>query len=489
MTLAIRPAAPSWLQQIFGGVSSQNDKTADQSSKSKKARRKSSAATSKLQQQRRRASSASSTGSSDCIALPRNSASAAEGGFLNRARSGRTYAIPSSRLLMNIFSELAILVLTFTSMFISNLAISAWYPFDVLKATAIRNALNIIAVERALGFYWEKRMQDWALDKFGGVDLWWWWNTYYAGVHTVVTVGTMVYLLVRMLWWDAGRARRWDSAATPKERWAHKLRREPHHQYFYLRTIFVISTALSTWGYIALPTMPPRLLNYCGSTTGPEPDLQGACDSNFYYVDTIREYGSLFWTWKDVKKSANPYAAFPSVHTLWSAFVAFCWIWIYGKYVHRADSAERASLWKVALHQMMRFSIVLYPLVTVYCIIVTANHYIIDALGGLIILAFSIFVTNMCFRGRKSHKQIRTASGRKSKNIGGARGSAALPLASVVIGTAHAGGLSASNSESTLANDSREELCELVSSSSDGEMESRIALSQNQAQQRQHFLV
>lgn len=323
-------------------------------------------------------------------------------------------AIPRHRIWMTVLLELLILVSTFLSMFISNLAIQAWYPFEILRAMAITNATNIVAVEKALHFFWERPMQEWALKTFGEGRAWWWWNTYYAGVHAAVTVTCMVLLLVRMLWWDAGLARRFtlfrdtmrgsNSAAARRGSREIKERREPHQQYFYLRTIFVISTAISTLGYILLPTMPPRLLNYCEENIDPT-QSEGACLQEYTYVDTIRVSGSLFWTWKDVKKSANPYAAFPSVHTLWSCFVAYVWISIYGKYVHRQDRV--ASIWTIVRHQCMRFVAVLYPAITVYCIIITANHYIIDAIGGLVILFVSIWLSSW-YQARRGKRRIRT---------------------------------------------------------------------------------
>ena len=118
-------------------------------------------------------------------------------------------------------------------------------------------------------------------------------------------------------------------------------------------------------GYVFLPVMPPRLLPRCN-------DSQGACDPDVYpFVDTIGVYGSLLWSWKDVKDTANPYAAFPSVHTLWSCFVAVIWI----------ETAEVRPFW--------RYLILLYPSITIFCIIITANHFIFDAISAIVLLIFT----------------------------------------------------------------------------------------------------
>ena len=44
----------------------------------------------------------------------------------------------------------------------------------------------------------------------------------------------------------------------------------------------------------------------------------------------------------------------------------------------------------------------LYPVVTFVVIIITANHYILDAVGGLAILAVGWFVANLVTRAGRS---------------------------------------------------------------------------------------
>ena len=43
-------------------------------------------------------------------------------------------------------------------------------------------------------------------------------------------------------------------------------------------------------------------------------------------------------------------------------------------------------MWPLVRRRWARFLLVLYPLATLFCIVVTANHYFLDAVGGLMCL-------------------------------------------------------------------------------------------------------
>jgi hypothetical protein len=64
---------------------------------------------------------------------------------------------------------------------------------------------------------------------------------------------------------------------------------------------------------------------------------------------------------------SNQYAAMPSLHIGWSLWCALVF----------APTFKRG--WARAL-------VFLYPVATLFCIVVTANHYFIDAVGGMICL-------------------------------------------------------------------------------------------------------
>jgi hypothetical protein len=66
----------------------------------------------------------------------------------------------------------------------------------------------------------------------------------------------------------------------------------------------------------------------------------------------------------------NQYAAFPSVHLLWAAIPALC----------LAGGSRHLWVWAAAL---------CYPLVMGVTVISTGNHYLLDCVGSLVILAIS----------------------------------------------------------------------------------------------------
>ena len=65
---------------------------------------------------------------------------------------------------------------------------------------------------------------------------------------------------------------------------------------------------------------------------------------------------------------SNQYAAMPSMHIGWSTWCA-------------------VAMWPLLRRRWQRAVVFLYPLATLFCIIVTANHFWIDGLGGLVCFA------------------------------------------------------------------------------------------------------
>ncbi|HVF13300.1 MAG TPA: phosphatase PAP2 family protein, partial [Acidimicrobiales bacterium] len=115
----------------------------------------------------------------------------------------------------------------------------------VSEARALRNALEVIRWEEALGIYHEERIQDAFLGWNGFIEF---WNLFYGTFHFFVTIFALVWLFRRF----PSRYRRW-------------------------RNTLAATTALALIGFATYPLMPPRLL----------PAAHG-------YVDTLRVYGSLW---------------------------------------------------------------------------------------------------------------------------------------------------------------------------------------------------
>jgi hypothetical protein len=216
---------------------------------------------------------------------------------------------------------------------------------------AFGHARDIIDLERAMHLYFEADLQRWYLDlpADGLIRL---WNVYYGLAHFVVTFVSLV----------------WMFRHAPLR---HRL----------LRNTLALTTALAVIGFAAYSLMPPRLLDDPGkyggcqvyaptSAASAEPGALTApgCD-RFGYVDTIAAHGGwISFGNEGYEDVSNQYAAMPSMHIGWSTWCAFVLVPL----LRRRWAKVLAAL---------------YPVVTLACIVLTANHYWIDGVGGLLCLA------------------------------------------------------------------------------------------------------
>jgi PAP2 superfamily len=213
---------------------------------------------------------------------------------------------------------------------------------------AFTNAIRIIDLEEAMSLYFELEVQRWFLPGGTlGLDTWFiqFWNVFYGTAHFFVTIGAFLWIYLR----------------APR-------------RYIYWRNVLGITTAVAIIGFALFPLMPPRLLDdtesmYGGGRLAAE---QGIDPGEIAFVDTLAEYGGPWAFNKGPMKSlSNQYAAMPSLHIGWATWCAFV-------------------LWTLVRRRWTRALLVLYPLATLFCIVVTANHYWIDGLGGLVALAVGI---------------------------------------------------------------------------------------------------
>ncbi len=186
---------------------------------------------------------------------------------------------------------------------------------------ACTNARRILDAEAFLHIKWEQAIQDFFIDHKWFI---WIWNNFYGSAHFIVTIGALVWL----------------------------FRRAPQ-RYSRWRTTLAITTGLALFGFAFFPLAPPRLVS-------------STCDfgAAYHYVDTLKTIGGL-WDFDSgaMQKVSNQYAAMPSLHFGWSLW---CGIVLYG----------------LARRRWARALAVAYPVLTLFTIVVTANHYILDAVGG-----------------------------------------------------------------------------------------------------------
>ena len=239
----------------------------------------------------------------------------------------------------------ALIVVVFYGVYslVRNLFGSALVSGSQVPVEAFVNAVRMIRVERALGLYHEETIQDWFLPHENVIKF---FNVWYGTAHFFVTLAVFIALFVK----------RPDVFAL----W---------------RNALAAMTALAIIGFAFFPLMPPRLLDAPCPPDGYgaaciEHELRNYNDAeNFGYVDTIKEFGGPWAFDRGAGRSlSNQYAAMPSLHIGWSTWCVF-------------------AMYPLARRRWMRLSLLLYPAVTLVCIVVTGNHFWIDGVGGLLVFA------------------------------------------------------------------------------------------------------
>ena len=148
-------------------------------------------------------------------------------------------------------------------------------------------------------------------------------NVYYGTLHFVATLGVFLWLLFR---------------AAP-------------HIYRHARNVLMAGTAMGLVCFAVFPAMPPRLMPR-GIKTQDTMDTVGGLWS---YNHGVHEHIS------------DPFAPMPSLHLVWSSWVAYV-LWMHTR--HSSRRAVRLLPW-------------LYPLATGLVVIVTGTHWVIDLFGGV----------------------------------------------------------------------------------------------------------
>lgn len=219
---------------------------------------------------------------------------------------------------------------------------------DVDVSVAFEHARSMIDLEEALGLYFEPDLQQWYLDlpAKGLIRI---WNILYGTAHFIVTAGALIWL------YRADKAR-----------------------YPFWRNTLGAMTAVALIGFASYSLMPPRLLDdpgkfgacqeYAPEAAAAAPDgahIVEGCD-RYGYVDTLAVHGG--WISFDDEKAAevtNQFAAMPSMHIGWATWSVLV-------------------LLPLMRRRWQRGLVYAYPFITLFTIMVTANHYWIDAVGGLV---------------------------------------------------------------------------------------------------------
>src|SRR5262249_8674455 len=189
------------------------------------------------------------------------------------------------------------------------------------SATARLHARQIIGFQRAVGINAEHTLQQWALNSRALIIA---CNYIYGSLHFIVTAGVLIYLF-------------------------HPLRGDHPPSRDTLPLAPRVAPGLALTGFILSPLRPPRLL-----------------PAHYGFVDTLAK-DPAFWSFNSgaVNKISNQFAAMPSVHCAWALWCA-------------------CALVPRLRHTWAKVLAVLYPVCTVTAIVLTGNHYFLDAVGGAI---------------------------------------------------------------------------------------------------------
>ncbi len=199
---------------------------------------------------------------------------------------------------------------------------------SVSSEVALRNADRIIDLEKTIGLWVEPDVQRWFIDWTAFMQF---WNLFYGLFHFLVTFLVLVWL--------------WKRHPVAYRLW---------------RTAGLVATSTAIVGYAAFPLMPPRLLADCGEF--------GGCRLPAEFVDSVVELGGL-WSFESEGLAAvsNQYAAMPSLHIGWALWCAL-------------------AVWFTSGSRPLRVVAAAYPALTLFAIVVTANHYWFDAVGGVAVV-------------------------------------------------------------------------------------------------------
>ena len=124
--------------------------------------------------------------------------------------------------------------------------------------------------------------------------------------------------------------------------------------YFHYRNVIVISLLVALAAHAVFPAAPPRMM------------------AEYGFVDTMKSVGPGWYDMRDVVAYFNSYAAMPSLHFAWAMFFGVLFI------RHR--------------NRLLKLAGVLYPTITLAAIIVTANHYLVDAAAGAVLMALAFWM-------------------------------------------------------------------------------------------------
>jgi membrane-associated phospholipid phosphatase len=174
-------------------------------------------------------------------------------------------------------------------------------------------------------------------------------QAFFLPAHWVIDVANQLYLNAQF------------SIALGFLVWLYLFRNE---SYYFVRNMFVVSMGLALIGYTLYPTAPPRMFPEHG------------------FIDTITDFSNVNHDSALAKIFINPYAAVPSMHCAFALMIGGT-----GALVCRHWYAK--AWW------------VFWPVLICWVVIVTGNHYWVDAvLGWMVAIAAALIAQRVVARAK-----------------------------------------------------------------------------------------
>ncbi len=133
--------------------------------------------------------------------------------------------------------------------------------------------------------------------------------------------------------------------------------------FYYVRNMFMVAMAIALVGYVLYPTAPPRFLPEWG------------------FTDTVANFTGVGHDNTTVNALFNPYAAVPSMHTCFALMIG-------------------VPLSRLVRNRVGKVFWGLYPLIVVFVIVATGNHFFTDAFLGGCTAAVSAYAASWLARAR-----------------------------------------------------------------------------------------
>ena len=146
--------------------------------------------------------------------------------------------------------------------------------------------------------------------------------------------------------------------------WAFTYHRQ---QYVTVRNIFLVSAAIAFTCFAVFPVAPPRMLPELG------------------FIDSMAEHGLVQYESGFLGQLTNPYAAMPSCHFAWTLLIG-------------------TAILLIARSWWLKIVGIMLPLGMLMSIVATANHFILDAVAGAVLIGLSACIVKLLGTRRKETK-------------------------------------------------------------------------------------